>query len=100
MMREVDKDGNGQIDFVEFLEVIAQETMETHSAEEILAVFREIDTEGLGYISSDDLTQMLNHLSEPLSQEEVAEIISEIDEKNEGRIHFDDFCAVMMPGIQ
>jgi hypothetical protein len=49
MINQVDKDGNGQIDFVEFLEVIAQETMEAHSTEEIMSVFREIDKKGLGF---------------------------------------------------
>ncbi len=100
MINQVDKDGNGQIDFVEFLEVIAQEALESRPAEEILAVFRGIDQKGLGYISSDDLRQILNHLDEPLSQEEVDEIISEIDKKGEGKIHFDDFFAVMMPDSQ
>jgi Ca2+-binding EF-hand superfamily protein len=78
--------------------VIAQESMEPNQAEEILSVFREIDDKGLGYISSDDLRKLLDHLDEPLSKQEVDEIISEIDRKNEGIIRFDNFCDVMMPG--
>ena len=100
MIDQVDTDGNGQIDFAEFLEVITQETLESNPAEEILSVFREIDNKGLGYISSDDLRQMLNHLDERLSHEEVEEIVSEIDAKKEGKIHFDNFCSVMIAGVR
>ncbi len=74
--------------------------METHSTEEIMSVFREIDTKGLGYISSDDLRQILNHLDEPLSEVEVEEIISEIDKNNDGEIDFEEFCTVMMPNMK
>jgi calmodulin len=74
--------------------------METHTTEEIMSVFREIDEKGLGYISSDDLRQILNHLGEPLSEQEVEEIISEIDKNKDGKIDFDEFCAVMMPDLK
>jgi Ca2+-binding EF-hand superfamily protein len=70
LINQVDK-----IEFVEFLEVIAKESMETHSTEEILCVFREIVSKGLGYISSDNLSQILNHLDEPLSRGKVEEIM-------------------------
>jgi Ca2+-binding EF-hand superfamily protein len=98
MIRQVDKDGNGEIDFCEFIEVIAQETRETHSRDEILTVFRAIDEKGNGYITAEELRQIMNHLGEYLPPEEIEDIINELDTNGDGQIDFDEFCTVMMPG--
>jgi Ca2+-binding EF-hand superfamily protein len=98
MIRQVDRDGDGEIDFSEFIEVIAQETKEKHSKDEILSVFRAIDEQGHGYITSDELRQIMNHLGEYLPEEEIEDIISELDTNKDGKIDFDEFCKVMMPG--
>ncbi len=97
MILQVDTDGNGEIDFSEFIEVIAKETKETHSKEEILSVFRAIDEQGNGYITSDELRQIMNHLGEYIPPEEINDIIGELDTNGDGQIDFDEFCTVMMP---
>ncbi len=100
MIRQVDTDGDGVIEFSEFIEVIAQETRETHSKEEILSVFRAIDEKGNGYITADELRQIMCHLGEFLPEEEISEIICELDTNGDGQIDFDEFCKVMMPGSE
>ena len=47
---QVDADGNGTIDFPEFLTMMARKMKDTDSEEEIKEAFRVFDKDGNGYI--------------------------------------------------
>lgn len=50
MINEVDADGNGTIDFPEFLTMMARKMKDTDSEEEIREAFRVFDKVGLGEV--------------------------------------------------
>lgn len=50
MIREVDIDGNGEIDFDEFLTMMAKKLKETDLEEDIREAFRVFDNKATGYI--------------------------------------------------
>ena len=50
MIREVDIDGNGEIDFDEFLTMMAKKLKETDLEEDIREAFRVFDNKNTGYI--------------------------------------------------
>ena len=52
MINEVDADGNGNIDFPEFLTMMARKMKDTDSEEEILEAFKVFDKDGNGFISA------------------------------------------------
>lgn len=52
MVNEVDADGNGTIDFPEFLTMMARKMKDTDSAEEIKEAFKVFDKDGNGFISA------------------------------------------------
>ncbi|KAK7248249.1 calmodulin [Aureococcus anophagefferens] len=52
MINEVDADGNGTIDFPEFLTMMARKMKDTDSEEEILEAFKVFDKGGNGFISA------------------------------------------------
>ena len=52
MINEVDADGNGTIDFPEFLTMMARKMRDTDSEEEIKEAFKVFDKDGNGYISA------------------------------------------------
>jgi len=54
MINEVDADGNGTIDFPEFLTMMTQK-MKDGSEEEIRDAFKLLDKEGNGFISAADI---------------------------------------------
>jgi len=55
MINEVDADGNGTIDFPEFLTMMARKMKDTDSEEEIKEAFKVFDKDGNGFISAAEL---------------------------------------------
>jgi calmodulin len=63
MINEVDADGNGTIDFPEFLTMMARKMRDTDSEEEI----KVFDKDGNGYISAAELRHVMTNLGAPRS---------------------------------
>ena len=62
MINEVDADGNGTIDFPEFLTMMARKMKDTDSEEEILEAFKVFDKDGNGFISAAELRHIMTNL--------------------------------------
>ncbi len=67
MINEVDADGNGTIDFPEFLTMMARKMKDTDSAEEIKEAFKVFDKDGNGFISAAELRHIMTNLGEKLT---------------------------------
>uniref|UniRef100_A0A3P8Q8I3 EF-hand domain-containing protein n=1 Tax=Astatotilapia calliptera TaxID=8154 RepID=A0A3P8Q8I3_ASTCA len=87
MINEVDADGNGTIDFPEFLTMMARKMKDTDSEEEIREAFRVFDKDGNGYISAAELRHVMTNLGEKLTDEEVDEMIREADIDGDGQLY-------------
>ena len=96
MINEVDADGNGTIDFPEFLNLMARKMKETDSEEELKEAFRVFDKDQNGFISAQELRHVMTNLGEKLSDEEVDEMIREADVDGDGQINYEEFVKVMM----
>ena len=82
MINEVDADGNGTIDFPEFLTMMARKMKDTDSEEEILEAILEADKvfDKDGNVSAADLRHIMTKLGgEKLTDEEVDEMIRGAD---------------------
>ncbi|SPP75544.1 blast:Calmodulin [Drosophila guanche] len=95
MIDEIDLDGDGTIDFSEFLHAISQRMASLGSDESLLQAFKTFDRDGSGYISTLELKTTMTMLGEKVTDEDVREIMDEIDQDRDGKISYAEYLAAM-----
>mmetsp|Transcript_20850 Transcript_20850/g.17294 ORF Transcript_20850/g.17294 Transcript_20850/m.17294 type:complete len:134 (-) Transcript_20850:254-655(-) len=78
MITEVDQDGNGIVDFPEFIKMMLNKT-EMTEAEEIREAFNLFDKDHNGNISPQEVMIGLQNLGESVNEEDVMKLISFAD---------------------
>lgn len=96
MINEVDVDGNGNIDFKEFLGLMARKMRDTDTEEELIEAFKVFDRDGNGLISSAELKHVMCSLGEKISDEEVDEMVKEADIDGDGFINYEEFVRMII----
>ncbi|CAI9766504.1 unnamed protein product [Fraxinus pennsylvanica] len=96
MIREVDADQNGTIDFPEFLNLMARKMKDTDSEEELKEAFKVFDKDQNGFISAAELRHVMTNLGEKLTDEEVDEMIREADVDGDGQVNYEEFVRMML----
>ncbi|KAL6971691.1 myosin I light chain Cam2 [Sarracenia purpurea var. burkii] len=95
MISEVDADGNGTIEFPEFLTLMANKMKETDAEEELKEAFKVFDKDQNGYISANELRHVMINLGEKLTDEEVDQMIREADLDGDGLVNYEEFVQMM-----
>lgn len=95
MINEVDTDGNGTIDFREFLDLMAHKMKDFDSDEELREAFKVFDKDQNGYISAAELRHVMINLGEKLTEEEVEMMIKEADTDGDGQVNYEEFVRMM-----
>lgn len=95
IMRQIDSDGSGEVDFDEFLALMANNAPDEEA--EILAAFQVFDADGSGSISASELRHVMANLGEKLSDEELEEMIREADTDGDGEISIEEFAMMINP---
>lgn len=98
LLFQADVDGNGTIDYIEFVSA----TMHRHRLERddhLYKAFQFFDKDKSGFITIDELEIAMKDYGMG-DEASIREIISEADTDNDGRINYDEFCAMMRSGQQ
>lgn len=96
MINDVDVNGDGEIDFAEFLEMMARRLgTENNQNEELRQAFQVFDKDGDGHITGVELKLVMKQLGEDLSDEQLADMMREADSNGDGHIDFAEFCKMM-----
>ncbi|KAI7746794.1 hypothetical protein M8C21_007701 [Ambrosia artemisiifolia] len=96
LMEAADVDGNGTIDYIEFITA----TMHRHRLERdehLYKAFCHFDTDNSGYITMDELETAMKQYGMG-DEDTIKDIISEVDTDNDGRINYEEFCNMMRSG--
>jgi len=99
MINEVDKDGNGEMEFTEFCVLMSKRMENKEDGETLIKAFEVLDLDGSGSIERDELRKVLKGFSdagEHLSEDEIELLIKEADVDGDGQISFTEFAKVMM----
>lgn len=95
IIAEVDVDGNGEIDFDEYLEMMAKRMSYKGSADQIREAFKVFDKENKGYLTVDELRHIMTNLGERLEDEEVDEMLSIVDADGNGLVDYEEFTQML-----
>lgn len=95
IIADIDKDGTGDIDFEEFLDLMTAGISNTDSKEDVQKVFNLFDDDKTGYISLQNLKRVSKDLGETMSDAELLEMIERADADQDGQISFEEFYAIM-----
>ena len=95
MIADADADGNGTIEFEEFLDVMARMMEDYTPKRELEETFRAFDKNGDGYITVEELRHVMNALGERCSDEEIKMMIDSVDSDGDGKVDIDDFAKLL-----
>merc|ERR1711975_143672 len=87
MVMDVDNDGNGTIEFAEFLRMMTGKMGEK--------VFKLFDDDNTNKISFRNLARVAEELGENIDDEELQDMINQADRDGDGEINIDEFYRIM-----
>lgn len=80
-------------DFDQFCSIVKQEKKPTKK--DLLKAFQKIDRNGDGYITHDELFQVLTKRGERMTKSEVKMMIEDADFNGDGKLDYEEFCDMM-----
>jgi Ca2+-binding EF-hand superfamily protein len=100
MKSEVDVDQNGNIEYKEYISLIARRVRDVDLEEEMIEAFKIFDTNNDGHISKDELKVVMQIIGEklvgePISNEDLDIMWDEADTDQDGYIDYEEFCKVI-----
>lgn len=99
MISELDRDGNGTIEYSEFVAMMtAPASIETDEFE-LREAFKCIDVDGNGFISREELRNAVKKImstDNKIGMQDVEEMMMEADIDGNGLIDFDEFVKVLV----
>ena len=98
MVNEIDKDGNGEIDFDEFVMVMSRKVNADYTSKQVKRAFRTFALGApAGHISLDAVRDaLLKHCTEKLDKEQVEELIAQLETNSEGFLNYEEYVEMMM----
>jgi len=96
MIRDVDENGDGTIDFGEFTTLMQMQMTVSETSERLVAAFKVFDDDGSGKISREELRIKMQTLGEPLSDAEFGEMWQQADADGSGFVSYQEFVDGLM----
>jgi Ca2+-binding EF-hand superfamily protein len=100
MIVDLDSDGNGTIDFQEWLNLMTKRVTDRDSRDNINKIFALFDDEKTGFISIKNLRRVVRELGESISEAELQELVDRADLDFDGLISEEEFYTIISRPIK
>jgi len=96
MVQAVDQDGSGQIEFNEFLQMMARRMSGIESEEELREAFKCFDKDDDGFLTVGELRHIMTSLGDKMTNLEVDDMVREADRDGDGKVNYQEFVRVLL----
>ena len=96
MVNEIDADGDGEIDFAEFLTMMLRQMNDGDPEKELRDVFAVFDKDQSGTISAGELKSVMRIVGEKLTEQEIEDAIRLADTTGDGEVDYDEFVSFVL----
>ena len=96
MINEIDIDGDGKINFDNFITLMEKKLRDHDNEEELIETFKVFDKDGIGFITFNNLKDVIKNLGLNYSDDEIMEMIKECDLDNDMMINYDEFTKMVL----
>mmetsp|Transcript_13313 Transcript_13313/g.43843 ORF Transcript_13313/g.43843 Transcript_13313/m.43843 type:complete len:115 (-) Transcript_13313:87-431(-) len=94
MIAEVDADGSGEIDFAEFLGLMARQIRDAEGNKALQDVFHLFDAEESGRVSAASIRYVLLNLCEKMTVQEIDALIDGAEKSEDGFLTRESFMKI------
>ena len=91
IMTEIELEGNGEINYDEFISILNKREKDVDNEEELLKAFKVFDKEGNGLININELKHIMLTVGNNLSESEINDMLTEADTDMDGYINYEEF---------
>lgn len=95
MIDVADADGSGEVDFYEFVALMAHKMADPANTAAVSAAFRLFDKDGNNKIDAQELRYIMMNVGEPVTWEDINSIVASIDQDGSGDIDIAEFSAAV-----
>mmetsp|Transcript_4090 Transcript_4090/g.25753 ORF Transcript_4090/g.25753 Transcript_4090/m.25753 type:complete len:117 (-) Transcript_4090:2262-2612(-) len=95
IIADADKEGDGNIEFEDFLNLMTLKYSERDPKDEIVKAFKLFDEDDSGRISFKNLKRVAKELGENITDEELQEMIEVADRDGDGEVNQEEFVRIM-----
>ncbi|KAL6043378.1 calmodulin-like 3 [Balamuthia mandrillaris] len=96
ILSEMGKSANANIDFPEFLTIMARKLENNGTEEDVIAAFKVFDKDGAGTVSAAEIRHVITNIGETLSPEEADAMLKDAEIDGSGRINYYKFAKTLM----
>ena len=96
MINEIDIDGDGKINFDNFITLMKKKLRDHDNEEELIETFKVFDKDGIGFITFNNLKDVIKNLGLNYSDDEIMEMIKECDLDKDMMINYDEFTKMVL----
>ncbi|KAH3859224.1 neo-calmodulin-like [Dreissena polymorpha] len=95
IVRQADTDGDGVIEFDEFIALMTKQLAASGTEKDIMEAFKVFDPTNKGYILATDLRHIMATKGDRMTDEEVDEMIEDADLDGDGHIEYQEFVKML-----